>query len=297
MNDLLIHKKCASRHFGLWIAEPDWFIKTFQAIRAGYMQANLDLAVHGDGNEGFFRVDVDGIAHVGVMGMMMKAESKFGGVSTVEVRKAIRAAAGDNAVSTILLHIDSPGGTVSGTAALVDDIKAVNEIKPVHVHIEDLGASAAFWIASQARRITAERTSLIGSIGTFAYVVDTSKEYEAKGWVAHVISTGKFKGMGGDGMEITKAEIAYIQQMVDDVNVHFVADVASGRNMTLGQVEAVADGRVHDAQKAFEMGLIDAVQGIDETVEEISENIRAEKRRAGQARYEIARASLRQRQR
>lgn len=286
MDNSLIFRKCAAQHFGIWIVETEWFQQTFMAVRAGLMP----IAAETDENnvtEPTFNIDATGIAHIPLIGMMTKGGSSYGGASTVRVRQMLRMASADKSVSAILLHVDSNGGTVAGTAALADDMKAVNAQKPVYAHIEDSTASAAYWIASQARRVTAERTSLIGSIGTFAYIVDTSGEFEKKGWVAHVISTGKYKGMGADGTKITDEELAYIQERVDNINEHFIADIATGRNMDVASVRKLADGRVHDAEKAKEFGLIDAVQSIDDTVNEIRASIESESR-ASQARYAIA---------
>ena len=296
MEDLL-NKKCAAQHFGLWLAETDWFMQTFQAIRTGLMKP---IEFHVAAKEPatptpqvLYRLDTSGIAHIGIMGMMTKGTSSYGGTSTITTRQAVRQATIAEDVKAILLHIDSNGGTVAGTAALVDDVKAAARTKPMHAHFEDAAASAAYWVGSQAQKITAERTSNIGSIGTFAYVVDTSGEFEKNGWVAHVISTGKFKGAGAAGKPITDDEISYLQQRVNDINNHFITDVAEGRGMTTDQVTELADGRVHEASKAKAIGLIDAVQTVDETIAGIRQQIYEDEQRAGQQRNAVAQVLMR----
>lgn len=287
MRELTIHQKCAAQHFGLWLAEPDWFSQSVQAVRSGVLQPKAqDDEADTRNYENMFAIE-DGIAHIGIVGMMIKGVSKYGGTSSVNVRRRVRESAADPGVKAILLHIDSPGGTTAGTAALADDVKAANLSKPVHAHIEDLGASAAYWIASQASHITAERSSMIGSIGTIAYIVDTSGEFEQKGWKAHVISTGKYKGTGADGIEVNKDDLAYIQDRVDTINEHFLADVAAGRGMTIEQVRDLADGRVHDADRAVAMGLIDGVQSLDDAVSEILTEIDSQERQAAQSRFAV----------
>ena len=76
---------------------------------------------------------------------MQKGSSKFGGASTIRVRRQIREARQDEDVEAILLVVDSPGGTVAGTDELAREVGRAAEEKIVHAHIDDLGASAAFW--------------------------------------------------------------------------------------------------------------------------------------------------------
>src|SRR6185436_13049667 len=138
-------------------------------------------------------------------------------------------AAADPSIKTILLLIDSPGGTIAGTAELADSVAAANKIKPVIAHADDQMASAAYWIASQCRMITSNRTALVGSIGTYVEVYDTSKMYENAGVKVHMISTGPHKGALVDGTPVTDDQLAEVQKLVDSLNRHFLAAVSAGR--------------------------------------------------------------------
>lgn len=264
-SDSLAHtRECASQHFAPWMVEEHWFRSAIEAVKNGTMKAAEPqsqqpaavpaYAIH------------NGVAIIPIAGPMMKAASKFGGTSTVMTRRAIRKAIADDAVHSILLHIDSPGGTVAGTADLASDVAAANAIKPVHAHIEDLGASAAYWVASQARRVTANTTGRVGSIGTLLVLDDTSGMYAARGIKVHVISTGKFKGAGTEGAPITDEQVEMFREGVNDLNEHFILGVAMGRGMSAEKVRAIADGRVHIAEKAKQLGLIDAVESLDHVV-------------------------------
>jgi len=118
----------------------------------------------------------EGIAVIPLAGPLMKIDSKFGSTNTVRVRRALRAALADPDVRGILLHIDdSPGGTMAGTADLAAAVAAANLEKPVWAQIDDMGASAAYWVAAQARRIVANATAELGSIGVVAVLEDSSK--------------------------------------------------------------------------------------------------------------------------
>ena len=284
--NLSTEQACAAQHFGLWLIEPLWFNGAVAAIKAGTFQPKAARAMPSAGEDGGRPlVDSTGIAHIQIAGQMVKGGSSFSGTSTIDTRRNIRTAVASKKVKGILMHIDSPGGTVAGTAALADDVQAANQVKPVYTHFEDLGASAAYWVGAQARQVSAERTSLIGSIGTLAYIVDTSGEFEQMGWTAHVISTGKFKGVFSDGTEITKDQLAYAQQLVDASNDHFLHAVSEGRRMPMADVQKLADGRLHDADKAKALGLIDVVQSVDDTVVQLRELIKSTDSRHAEANF------------
>lgn len=228
--------------------------------------------------------DGSGVAIIPVEGAMMKEVSKFGGSSTIQIRRGLRAAAADPDVKAILLAIDSPGGTVAGMTELTDAVSAANRQKPVYAQINDLGASAAYWMASQTRSISANKTALVGSIGTVAIVEDSSKAYEMAGVVVHVVSTGDYKGAFADGAPVTEEQLADLQATVDGVNAFFLAGVSQGRGMAIADVKAVADGRLHLADDAQALGLVDHVRSMDATLEAIRADIAREASRTSVAR-------------
>lgn len=224
-----------------------------------------------------FAMTTSGTAVIGIQDFMMKGESKFGGTSTVAVRQQLRAAARDPQVHSIMLAIDSPGGTLAGTQQLADDVAAIAAQKPVVAQVEDLAASAALWVAAQANSIYANRTAVVGSIGTFGVVKDTSKKAEMAGIKVHVISTGPYKGFA-DGAPITPEHLAEYKREVMALNEHFLQAIQQGRGMARADVEKLADGRVWIADEAAKLGLINGVQSADATLAGLEQNA-AEARR------------------
>jgi signal peptide peptidase SppA len=261
--------QCWSNHLGLWCIEPLWFTQAVALYKAGLYTLQPQAVDSPRGREMRPYDVVDGIAIVPVQGPLSKHGSmKFGEGSTVQMRQLIRAASRDDAVEKLMLHVYSPGGHVDGTHELAADVARASLTKPVYAHIEDLGASAAYWVASQAARITANPTAEVGSIGTVAVLEDTSKRMDRLGIEVHVLSTGPYKGAGVDGAPLSAEALAYFRGRVESLNSHFLAAVARGRGMTPAQVDAVSDGRVHIAQMAQSYGLIDAVQSFDEALDE-----------------------------
>jgi signal peptide peptidase SppA len=210
-------------------------------------------------------------AVIRIGGTLMKSASSLGGTSTVQLRRDVRNAATDPNVSAILLAIDSPGGAVAGTADLAADVKAATRKKPVWAHVDDLGASAAYWIASQANAIYANSpTALIGSIGTVMTIYDQSQAAEQAGVKTLVFRTGPLKGAGTPGEPITEDQTGHFQKLVNEVQTHFDHAVRSGRGMSAAQLAAVRSGGVFPADEAKSLGLIDGVRSLDSTLAALS---------------------------
>ncbi len=297
------NRTCFTNHIGNWLMEPMWFQQAVAAVKDGkWLTPKLDVSaetpvpysgkavrgVRSDGGPGrvLYTVTDEGVAVIEMDGPMMKGESKFGGTNTLATRVALRAANNDPDVVGILLHIDSPGGHVSGTAELADEVRSVAKSKAVHAHITDLGASAAFWVASATEHISINTMGKTGSIGTVAVVEDSSKMYEAAGVTVHVISTGAYKGAFNAGAPVTEEHLAYLQDMINEVNTHFLAAVQKGRKMSATKLAAIADGRVFSATKALELGLVDAVATFDKAISEV--------KKAGGAMAQYKRAGTKQ---
>ena len=223
---------------------------------------------------------------------------RWGGTSSVRAQMGIRAAVQDEEVDSIYMLIDSPGGEVAGTEELGNEVAAAANVKPVHAHIDDLGASAAYWVASQASVVTANATGEVGSIGTVAVVADFSEPFAKLGIEVHVVSSGEKKGAFAVGAKITEDQIADLQKRVDALAEQFKDAVARGRKMSPEAVEAVGDGRVLGAPEAVEAGLIDAITTRDAAFAALRgavDGAAAERRRRAEALDELGRLRARTR--
>lgn len=213
-----------------------------------------------------YRVTSDGVAIIEVVGTVMKYQSSFGGAATTVIRRQVRLAANDDQVRAIVLVFDSPGGSVSGTKDLADDIAMAAGKKVVFGYCQDMCCSAAFWMVSQCTKVFSNATALVGAIGTYTRIDDTSKMYEEAGVKVHVIRAGEFKGTGESGTAVTDAQLADIQRRIDGINDQFVKSVAAGRGIAMARMRELADGRAHVAGAALELGLIDGIQSLDDTI-------------------------------
>lgn len=265
--------RCWSNHLGIWAIETLWFQGMIAEYRAGRLPLRSTApAVEAAESSRRRPYDVEnGVAIIPILGPMSKGGSpKFDEVSTRRTQYVLRQAARDEAVRGILLHIDSPGGHVAGVQELADELYAIRPHKPTWAHIDDLGASAAYWVGSQTGRITANATAEIGSIGTMAVLEDRSKRFERLGITVHVLATGPYKGLGVEGAPLTTEALAYLRSRVEAINRHFLRSIERGRGLQASQVAQLADGRVHMAAEARRLGLIDQVQGLTATIEEFA---------------------------
>jgi len=272
----LLTRDCAAQHFGPWLIEPQWANRAVIAIRAGQWQFRSAASDATAMDERPLYTVSDGIAIVRIVGQMQKATSSLGGASTIQTRRALRAAVADKKVNAVLLSVDSPGGTLAGTEALANEVTRTGTAKPTWAYIEDLGASAAYWVASQAVRVSANRTAMVGSIGTVMVIEDTSARAEQEGVKVHVVSTGAFKGAGYDGAPVTEEYVEYAQDLIDKLNASFLTAVKRGRNLAIGKVREVADGRVFVADDAAGLGLIDAVESFDDAFRGLRNVVKAQ---------------------
>lgn len=264
-------------YFGLWSIYEPAFNGLFDLVARTDLNQHVAAAaikrVESSSNPAPYQVTADGVAIIPIRGSLMKAQSSMiSSTSTVEARSWVRAAKNDPNVLAVCFVFDSPGGTVAGTHDLANDIASLGKIKPTAGFCEDMAASACYWLASQCHVIACGPTAIVGSIGTFLAVNDLSARAEDMKIKVHVVKAGQFKGAGVPGTPVTQEQLAEWQRMVNSLNEQFVASaLVTGRKMTAEQSALVADGRVHVGAEAKAMGLVDAVQSLDETIQQLVE--------------------------
>jgi signal peptide peptidase SppA len=185
---------------------------------------------------------------------------------TTRVGAAVEQASNDPRVRTILLKIDSPGGQAAGVMDAGDAIFAARGKKRIEAVVEGMAASGAFWLASQAHQITAAPDGLVGSIGVYQVVWDSSKAAEQDGVKVHVVRSGEHKGAGVPGAPVTEAQLGMLQVLVDGLASLFTSAVARGRGRNKDQIASIATGAVWLASEARNQGLVDRVESIPQTL-------------------------------
>lgn len=209
----------------------------------------------------------DGVAVVPVSGPLMRHAgilSAISGASSYEqIGRDLAAAEKDPAVCAILLKIDSPGGEAAGVGPLAECICDCS--KPIVAYVDGNAASAAYHLASAARKVYATPGAFLGSIGVRCTLTDDSKAQEERGEVEIEIVSSQSPDKRDTPVD--KSVRARAQQRVDDLADLFVAAVAKGRKVSTEKVLSdFGAGDVLIASKAVAAGMADRVSTYEEAL-------------------------------
>ena len=174
----------------------------------------------------------------------------------------------DSSIKAIILHVNSPGGGVAASEEIYREVKRVRteKKKKVVVSIETVGASGAYYVASASDKIFADEGSIVGSIGVIAQWVNYGDLLKWAKLKDIVIKTGEFKDTGNPARDLTPAEQAYMQSLIDNMFGQFIKAVADGRGLKYDDVKSFANGKVWTGQQALSMKLIDNVGDFEAAV-------------------------------
>lgn len=217
----------------------------------------------------------DGVAVIAIEGVLRKKSSRWwwdDSTSMNDVKDAFRYALDDPSVHSIVLYIDSPGGTVDGTQELASVIKAARGRKPIVAYSDGLMASAAYWIGSAADKIYISGDTVeVGSIGIVAAHIDVSKMEEDWGVKVTEITAGQYKRIASVHAPLSEDGRSYIQDQVDHLYAVFVDTVAGNRGKSTEEALAMADGKIFIGRQAVQMGLVDGIATMDQIISELKE--------------------------
>jgi len=181
----------------------------------------------------------------------------------------------DSSIKAIILHVNSPGGGVAASEEIYREVRRLKEEKKkrVVVSIETVGASGAYYVASASNKIFADEGSIVGSIGVIAQWVNYGDLLKWAKLKDVVLKTGEFKDTGNPSRDLTPAEQAYMQGLIDNMFGQFVQAVATGRSMKVEDVRSIANGKVWTGQQAKEMKLIDEVGDFEACVKDTAKSV------------------------
>lgn len=214
----------------------------------------------------------DGLGIIHVKGSMSNRYSHwnqyFGVVSYPEIRDALASLANDPEIKDTLLLIDTGGGAAQGCPELAEFITGVDRnVKPVYAHTTDNCFSAGMWLASSARKFTANRIAEQGSVGVVVTLVSYHKLYERAGLETVTVRGGKFKALGQPTEPITDEVVAMIESKVDKLYGYFVEAVSAGRpSLTVETKDIWAEGKTFFSEESLLLGMIDEITSFDKLV-------------------------------
>ncbi|HDZ06953.1 hypothetical protein LCGC14_0051450 [marine sediment metagenome] len=182
------------------------------------------------------------------------------------INEALIKAREDDDVKAIVLRVNSPGGSALTSDIIWREVALAKKVKPVIVSMGNVAASGGYYIAAGADKIFAEPTTITGSIGVFGTVPNMTELADNIGINAEQVGTNK------NAVEYSLFEPMQdsfknqIQESIEETYQTFLQRVAEGRNMTMAQVDSVAQGRVWSGTEALEVGLVDELGNLDDAI-------------------------------
>jgi len=166
-------------------------------------------------------------------------------------------------VKAIILRIDSPGGAVAPTQEIYEEVRRIDQIKPVYASFANVAASGGYYIGAAARKIYANAGTITGSIGVIMQTADLSQIYEFLKYRTETIKAGRYKDIGNPARPMTDEERDFLQKMVGGTHAQFIDDIVAVRKDRLKKdINELAQGQIFHGNEAKETGLIDEIAGL-----------------------------------
>lgn len=173
----------------------------------------------------------------------------------------------DTTIKAVVLRVNSPGGSVLASEKIKTELDLLRQTRPVIASYGDYAASGGYWISANCDKIYSNATTLTGSIGVFSMIPDFGKTVKDK---LHVnitpVNSNSHADMYNGMRALDKKELDYMQKSVENIYDKFTALVAAGREMTVPEVDAIAQGRVWSGADAIEIGLVDEIGTIEDAI-------------------------------
>lgn len=179
------------------------------------------------------------------------------------------AAEEDDSIKALVIRVESGGGVAAAGEEMSVYLKDFS--KPVVISSGSINASAAYMISSQADYIYCNKSTEVGSIGTAMQTMDYSGLLKMLGITATNITSSDSKDSSYGTRPLTDEEIAYYQQIVDEINENFIETVAEGREMGVEDVRKLATGMVFTGEQGVDNGLVDEIGTMRDALDKAAE--------------------------
>ena len=214
----------------------------------------------------------DTVAVLTATGIILAGEQPRGAIGSTTVAGLLRQAREDDSVKALVLRVDSGGGSAFASELIRQEVKRVADVgKPVVASMAGVAASGGYWIAADADEIWASPSTLTGSIGIFGIVPTFEDTLGAAGVTRDGVVSGPFATGLDPFLGMSDGMARALQSAVDHGYRQFLNVVANGRDMSVEQVDAVAQGRVWSGAEARQLGLVDELGHLDQAIASAAE--------------------------
>ncbi|MGL5377602.1 MAG: signal peptide peptidase SppA, partial [Cetobacterium sp.] len=184
---------------------------------------------------------------------------------------ALNTASKDDSIKGIVIRVNSPGGSALASDIIYNSIKKVE--KPVYISIGNVAASGGYYISTAGKKIFADKNSITGSIGVVSLIPNFKNLTEKVGVNINNLSFGKYSDLYSVTSEMTEERKQKIYSSNFKVYEEFLSKVSVGRNLSLEEVEKIAQGKIWLGEEALDNGLIDSIGGINKTIQTLADDL------------------------
>jgi protease-4 len=224
------------------------------------------LSMSGDlSEEDDYTVDEADVAIVGLEGVIENGDDWVKRFQALSKKDNLRA---------LVIRIDSPGGAVAPSQEMYNAVVKVREKTPVYCSMGDLAASGGYYVAAACSKVFANPGTLTGSIGVIMSFMNLKGLYNWAKLEPLTLKAGKFKDIGSNSRAMTPDERDLMENLLSAVHTQFKAAIAKGRpSLSKETIETYADGRVFTGEQAKELGFVDEIGGLAETLEMLQKDL------------------------
>ncbi|MEJ6683986.1 MAG: signal peptide peptidase SppA [SAR86 cluster bacterium] len=208
------------------------------------------------------------IAVIIAKGTIYDGEQPAGSIGSDSISALIKQAREDQNVKALVMRIDSPGGSATAAEQIRYELELTQQTgKPVVVSMATYAASGGYWISATANQILASPTTITGSIGTFLLFPTFNQSLAEIGVYSDGIGTNALSGALNPLQSLNPALQQILDLAINNTYQQFISLVARGRDMTPDAVDRIAQGRVWAGTTALDLGLIDAIGGLEDAID------------------------------
>jgi protease IV len=200
-------------------------------------------------------------------------------IDSKQILKDLKRYRDDSSIKAIIVHINSPGGGAAASQEMYQAVKRIadqydkDKKKPIVSVIGTVGASGGYYVAAGTNKIFANNASIVGSIGVIAQWYNYGDLVRWAKLKDVTLKAGELKDAGNPNRDMTPAERAYLQGIIDNMHAQFIHDVATGRKMKDDELKPLATGQVWTGQQAEPLKLIDKLTDFQGAVDETAKMV------------------------
>ena len=220
--------------------------------------------------ESTYTADEENVALIIASGGIVDGSAGPGTIAGDDFIKLIRDAYEDETVKSLVLRVDSGGGSAYASEVIADELEKFKESgRPVVASMGGVAASGGYYISAPADQIYAEEFTITGSIGVGGFIPTFERALDQIG--IHEDGYSTVDVTTSVAQTLTEKDKKIMQSGTENVYEKFITKVAENRDMTLQAVDNVAQGKVWIGQKASEIGLIDQIGTLDDAINKAAE--------------------------